>query len=152
MLNYLEDLSTSSQEELPTINDWLKSNKPSKGDVYPIVSVKRTTKCLVLTTTAFVGFVWNSEKLSTQLIEAILHYMKEEDSPELVAVIDLSLKRKFTIAADDEGAANWLYSDNPDTFTQSGRWVQKTSLSLPPETNPLVVPKKGKRTQTETAL
>lgn len=138
----LEDTSSTASKDLPTINDWVKTAKPSDGDVFPIVSVKRTEKCLVITTTEFVGFVWNSEKLATQLLEAILHYMKESDSPELVTIYQKKLKRGFTIAADDEGIANWVFTERPDTFTQSGRWSELTAPSLPSEPNPLITTKK----------
>lgn len=110
-LQYFPESTPNTNPDVPTITDWIKDNKDRDGQAYMVRSVRVTDKVICVYTDAFLGFIWKSEKLANYLMEAIIVYCQEAETPYLMAVIDSKNKRKFQLAIETDGKSRWTNED-----------------------------------------
>lgn len=136
---------TESSGSLPFLDEYLESNPKAYGKTFQVEEIKKVKsgKGYLLQTDSFSAFIWNNEKLTKQLIEALKVYAETGEGYVLVIMPDKSVKSKFRLAADTERVANWFQRGNDFS-------VHSLVSDSPIEGNPFLPP--APHTPTGTSL
>lgn len=121
------DSSSNGNGQLSFLPDWLEENPKNKETQFLVTEIKRVQsgKGYMAITNKFAVFLWKNSKISKLLVEALEHWVENQNTGYcLYVVLKDPKKPDYSLASDPDSQTTWFTSKNgyttlePDVSSQ----------------------------------